>query len=283
MGLVRLFFSAKDTSEGGLLHSDRDAHGGVPLLPWYLQQLADHEKRTGVRVLDLVDVHFYPQAPGVYGGGERTDSEGAALRIRSTRSFWDPSYRDESWIKEHVNLIPRLKDWIAKNYPGRGISIGEWSFGGEDHISGALAIAESLGRFGPAGSHLCILLGQASQPRAAGFMHFVRSATSTARGGDSWTCRFPPRHRTTSPSFASTDASATHVVAVVLNLDPVFASQADIDVTSCGQVTQEKVFRYGSDVSALTAETGKSSGTVLHELIAPYSIKVLDLTLQKQH
>jgi len=83
--------------------------------------------------------------------------------------------------------------------------------------------------------------------------------------------------------FASTDASATHVVAIVLNLDPVFASQADIDVTSCGQVTQERVFRYGSDVSALTAETGKSSGAVLHELIPPYSIKVLDLTLQKPH
>ena len=40
-----------------------------------------------------------------------------------------------------------MKEWVAKNYPGRGISIGEWSFGGEDHVTGALSAAEALGRF----------------------------------------------------------------------------------------------------------------------------------------
>ncbi len=29
-------------------------------------------------------------------------------RIRSTRALWDPSYTDESWIKDRVELIPRL-------------------------------------------------------------------------------------------------------------------------------------------------------------------------------
>ena len=98
------FFSAKDTSEGGLSHSDRKAHGDVPLLPWYLQQLADHEKRTGVRHPRRGRRALLPAGPGVYGGDERTDPETAALRIRSTRSLWDPTYRDESWIKEHVEL-----------------------------------------------------------------------------------------------------------------------------------------------------------------------------------
>ena len=28
-------------------------------------------------------------------------------------------------------LMPRMKEWIDQNYPGRGISIGEWNFGGE--------------------------------------------------------------------------------------------------------------------------------------------------------
>ncbi len=33
-------------------------------LPWYLRKLREHEKKTGVRILDVVDVHFYPQARG---------------------------------------------------------------------------------------------------------------------------------------------------------------------------------------------------------------------------
>src|SRR5260221_12989091 len=141
------FYSAKDVAVGWHLQPDRRAHGGVPLLPWYLQSLAAHEKRTGVRVLDVLDVHFYPQAKGVFGKDGGIDPETSALRLRSTRALWDPTYKDESWIGEHVNLLPRLASWVAQNYPGRGISIGEWSLGAEKHISGGLAIAEALGRF----------------------------------------------------------------------------------------------------------------------------------------
>ena len=44
--------------------------------------------------------------------------------------LWDPSYVDESWIKEPVKLLPRMREWVDENYPARGLSIGEWSFGG---------------------------------------------------------------------------------------------------------------------------------------------------------
>ncbi|HEY3494612.1 MAG TPA: glycoside hydrolase family 44 protein, partial [Polyangiaceae bacterium] len=146
-GWTEYFYSAKDVEQGGVgLRLDRRAHGDVPLIPWYLKQLAEHEKRTGTRLLDVLDVHFYPQAEGVYGG-HKTDSESAARRLRSTRALWDPDYKDESWINEPVELLPRLKRWVAQNYPGRGISIGEWSFGALDHMSGGLAAAEALGRF----------------------------------------------------------------------------------------------------------------------------------------
>ena len=274
------FFSAKDTSEGGCSTRIATRTATFRCCPGTLQHLAEHEKSTGRAILDVVDCALLPAGSGVYGGGERTDPEGAALRIRSTRALWDPTYRDESWIKEHVNLIPRLKDWIAKNYPGRGISIGEWNFGGEDHISGALAIAEALGRFGQQGV-TSAFYWPSFAPRTAGFHAFRAFRNFDGKGGRFLDLSVPTEAPNDVSLFASTDASATHVVAVVLNLDPVFATQADIDVTKCGQVTQERAFRYGSDVSALTEETGKSSGTVLHELIPPYSypIKVLDLTL----
>ena len=88
------------------------------------------------RALDVLDVHYYPQGDGIYGAA--ADAATAARRLRSTRSLWDPTYKDESWINDTVRLIPRLKEWIQQNYPGLGFQIGEYNFGAEDHIAGGV-------------------------------------------------------------------------------------------------------------------------------------------------
>ncbi len=135
-GWLGYFYSAKDRVEGKFVRSDRRAHGDEPLIPWYLKQLAQYEKDTA-RVCSTSWTCTITQPPTVctVGTRERTQTQ-AALRVRATRSLWDPSYTDESWIAEPIRLIPRLKEWIAANYPGLGISIGEWSFGADAHISG---------------------------------------------------------------------------------------------------------------------------------------------------
>src|SRR6185369_12470474 len=104
---------------------DRKAHGDEPILAWYLKRLAEHEKKTGVRLLDVLDVHIYPQGEGVQftddeggDGAGKTDRATNDLRFRTTRSLWDRQYKDESWIDDAVYLIPRMKDLIAQNYPG---------------------------------------------------------------------------------------------------------------------------------------------------------------------
>src|SRR5580765_1626305 len=90
------------------------------------------------------------QGIGIGTGGD-VDPTTAARRIRSTRSLWDPTYVDESWINERMRLLPLLRQWIAMYHPGLRISIGEWNFGAESHMSGGLATAEALGRFGTEG------------------------------------------------------------------------------------------------------------------------------------
>jgi hypothetical protein len=145
-------FSAKDQAVSFTLKPDRRAHGDKPLMPWLLGKLREHRQKTGERILDVVDLHYYPQHPGAgMGTSGKTDPHSAAMRIRSTRSLWDPTYRDESWIEDSVHLIPRMKKWIADEDPGLGLSIGEWNFGAEEHMSGGLATAEALGRFGTGG------------------------------------------------------------------------------------------------------------------------------------
>ena len=135
---------------GGAL-PDRTAHGGMDFLPWFLGQVRQRSEVLGMRLLDLFAVHYYPQG-GEFGGG--TDTAMQLRRNRSTRSLWDPNYTDETWINDQVQLIPRLKQWVADHYPGTPVGITEYSWGAENHINGATTQADLLGIFGREGLDL---------------------------------------------------------------------------------------------------------------------------------
>jgi hypothetical protein len=97
-----------------------------------------------------------------------------ALRLRSTRSLWDPTYTDESWIGDKVRLIPRMRDWVASSYPGTKLAVTEYNWGGMEHINGALAQADVLGIFGREGLDLATLWGPpgSGEPGAYAFRIF---------------------------------------------------------------------------------------------------------------
>lgn len=115
-GWPNYFCSAADGIEAGCSAGspDRAAHGGVDLSSWYLRQFREHERQTGQRLLDYFDLHYYPQ--GDYS--PVTDV---------TRSLWDRSYRDPSWIGEKIGLVPRMRSWVRKNYPGTRLGISEYN------------------------------------------------------------------------------------------------------------------------------------------------------------
>ncbi|MGB8646585.1 MAG: glycoside hydrolase family 44 protein [Anaerolineae bacterium] len=158
-GWTGYFWSALDWAPGGSWWNnpqDRLAHGDVPFIEWYLQQMKQYEVAHGVRILDYVDEHFYPQANGIFSTSPG-DANTQALRLRSTRSFWDPTYTDESWINEPVYMIPRMHDWVNNNYPGTKTAIGEYNWGALGDINGALAEADILGIMGREGLDLATL------------------------------------------------------------------------------------------------------------------------------
>ena len=76
-------------------------------------------------------------------------------RVQAPRSLWDTTYKEASWITDAIGqpirLLPRVRDKIAAHYPGTGIAITEWNYGGGGHISGAVACADALGVFGREG------------------------------------------------------------------------------------------------------------------------------------
>lgn len=158
---------------------DRNAHGGTPLVPWYLQQMRAYQQAHGQRILDFLDLHYYPAAPDV-ALADAGDAATQALRLRSTRSLWDPTYVDESWIADAgpengiVQLLPRMRAWVNTNYPGTKLAITEYNWGAPEHINGALAQADVLGIFGREGLHLATLWSPpaANQPVAFAFRMF---------------------------------------------------------------------------------------------------------------
>jgi len=279
-GWTGYMYSAVDREAGTLIQPDRRAHGGVALVPWYLQKLAAHEKVTGMRLLDVLDLHMYPSAEGVYGEKAGTDPATAELRLRSTRSLWDPGYREESWVKDTIRLIPRMKQWVLENYPGRKVAIGEWSFGAEQHISGGLATAEALGRFGQHGLDAAFHWGglRPGTPTYWAFRAYRNFDDEGARFQDvSLTVQETPKVSL----FASRDDAATRIVLVLINRDPVVQVNAAIALQGCGRVASSRMFSYGSTSTALSkvdAVTSQPGG--VRAAVAPYSFAVLDLRLE---
>src|SRR5262249_3568715 len=119
---------------------------------------------AGHRLLDYFDEHYYPQADGV-ALSTAGDKATQALRLRSTRSLWDPTYKDESWISDMapgglaVDLIPRMQTWVNANDPGTKLAISEYKWGGLESMNGALAEADVLGIFARENVALACLWG----------------------------------------------------------------------------------------------------------------------------
>ncbi|AFZ25940.1 hypothetical protein Cylst_3823 [Cylindrospermum stagnale PCC 7417] len=163
-GWTRYFYSSYGSYPDKTAEADRKAHNGQAFVAWYLTQLYAHDQQSGKRTIDYLNLHYYPQAAGVAlsPAGNNTTQ---ALRLRSTRSLWDTSYVDESWIKDTENgntavqLIPRMRAWVNRHYPGLKLGISEYNFGAIDDINGALAQADVLGIFGREDVGLATLWG----------------------------------------------------------------------------------------------------------------------------
>lgn len=132
--------------------------GGRNFIEWYLQQARAAHKKEGKRLIDYLDLHWYPEAAGA--GGQRivernVTPEVVAAREQAPRSLWDARYTEKSWIADAVGgpiaLIPRLRELINAHYPGTKLSFTEWNYGGGNHISGAIATSDVLGIFGREG------------------------------------------------------------------------------------------------------------------------------------
>ncbi|MEM9418709.1 MAG: glycoside hydrolase family 44 protein [Planctomycetota bacterium] len=124
-----------------------------------LREMHAEEERQGRTLMDVLDIHWYPEARGDDTRvTQNVNTPGvAAARVQAARSLWDADFVETSWITQYatggagINLLPRIQADIDELKPGTLISISEYNFGGANHISGGIAQADVLGVFGREG------------------------------------------------------------------------------------------------------------------------------------
>lgn len=153
-GPVNYGYDGFTTLQGASDGAGRNFHA------YYLQQMKAAEVSAGRRLLDALDVHWYPEAQsstGVRITGQDNSAAVVAARLQAPRSLWDPTYVENSYITRDVNggqpiqLINQLRNSIAANYAGTKMAMTEYNYGGGNHISGGIAQADVLGIFGREG------------------------------------------------------------------------------------------------------------------------------------
>jgi mannan endo-1,4-beta-mannosidase len=130
---------------------------------YYLAQMKAASDAAGGRLLDVLDVHYYPAGTGKDDSGQDANvysqltSAGVnAARMQAPRSLWDPTYTETSWITQYtasgpLRILPRLQASIDVYYPGTKIAVTEYEYGGHKDISGGIAQADVLGIYGKYG------------------------------------------------------------------------------------------------------------------------------------
>ncbi len=241
-------------------------------LDWWMRNVKLADARAGTKLIDDLDLHWYPEATG---GGQRvtgtgTSSAEAAAREQAPRSLWDPSYVEDSWITQDfldgraVDLIPRLDAQIAANNPGMNLDFTEWDYGAGQDISGAIATADVLGIFGRYGVHAAAFWALTSD-EAFAYAAFAMYRNYNGLGagfGDTEVNATTTDHVGTSVYASIDKADPGHVVIVAINksLGPTTATLRLQGVVA----TTASVFRLTGKVSkpqpapALFATSGRT-------------------------
>lgn len=229
-------------------------------LAYYLAKMNEASKEKGIRLLDALDVHWYPEATG--GGKRIVFTQGAGVadataeaRVQAPRSLWDPDYTENSWICSSGNcpirLIPQLKEMINKYYPGTKLAFTEYEFGAGYHPSGGIAEADVLGIFGKYGVYMAnYWLVELGAYTLAGFRLYRNYDGSNGMYGDTnvKASTSDIEKLTTYASIEGKDDSKLHVI--LINKEISNTTTARVSISSKPAYKTGKVYGFDRSTDA---------------------------------
>jgi hypothetical protein len=257
-GWCAYFFSAADGCADG---PDRRAHGDTALVPWYLRRFAAYDRAHHTHLLRYLDLHFYPQASGV-ALSPAGDPATQALRLRSTRALWDPTYVDESWIARPIAQIRTMRSWVKHDDPGVKTAVTEYNWGGAGSINGALAEADVLGIFGRERLDLAAYWAAPapSDPVSFAFRMFRNYDGHGAAYGDTWV-RSSSGDQGTLAVYAAQRASDRALTIIVINKS-TGDLRSHVGIRHFVHAGLADAYRYsGADLGAIVRESNQPVGS----------------------
>jgi mannan endo-1,4-beta-mannosidase len=134
------------------------SHGSF--LAAYLDAFRGESERAGHRLLDSLDVHWYPASRRGNLFRAENPAVSSAL-LDAPRSLDESGFCEDSWVANalgcsigaglHLPLLQSLRAIVAENFPQTRISVSEFNYGGAGLFASGLAVADVLGRFGRSG------------------------------------------------------------------------------------------------------------------------------------
>jgi hypothetical protein len=254
--------------------ADFAAHGNVPLIEWYISKIGEHYTQTGVKLLQYLDVHCYPE--GAYSG---TDNLKTMVNLRSTRELWDPTYPSSGWHGKTTGLFPMLHAAIAKYAPWLKISCTEFNYDFDDSsVVNSVAVAEALAIF----AHERVDLGTRWVSPATGslgeasyrlFRNYDGAGSRVA--GSVVEATTSDVEAATVYAFLSADKATLWVFAACKQ--PLEAAPISVDVSSFTSSATARVFVLDKDHHATRVADAKVSGGVLSASLTPVSATLFEL------
>jgi len=252
-------------------------------LDYYLDQMKKASDTTGKRLLDALDLHWYSSAVGDDANGvsdpSATSTADNLARVQAPRSLWDQSYAENSWIeqyyKAYLPLIPKLMNSINRYYPGTKLSFSEYNYGGENDISGAIAVDDVLGIFAKYGVYFATIWPRNSPSQ------YISGAYQMYRNYDGANSAFGNYYVPSQTSdsvncsvYGSTTPGTNEIHLIVINKNYNTSFIGNFQVSSSHQILSGKVWELNQSSPAIkVADTvGVISNNSFSYQIAPASV-----------
>jgi len=166
--------------------------------------MREESQKAGKRLLDVLSLHWYPEARDPNGvricfdGENNTSPEMRYARMQAPRTLWDPTYKttqkgqitagENSWINqwfpEYLPILTNIINDINTYYPGTKLAITEFDYGGRNDISGGIALVDVLGIFGKYGVYLATRWGDSGTYAKSAYNIYLNYDGKGSKYGD---------------------------------------------------------------------------------------------------
>ncbi len=246
---------------------------------FYLYELNKASQQNGKRLIDIIDVKYFPEEKTEYGISiiSETSPEANKMRIQAVRALWDGSYSKEGENKEFFPLLPTFQASINEYYSGTKLALTEYNFGGGNNITGGIAQVDALGCFAEEGVFLACLSPDKNDDTTYQYSAINLFTNYDGNGGEfgDVSVRAENNNEEICSSFAAIDNEGVLNV-VLTNKSDTLTQTVDIDISSEYRYSFAETYGFSFGKPEITEGMSYSLSTdYLTVTLEPYSVVLI--------